>query len=210
MAGSMSGWCAWKWKPPANYRKASSMSNNRIFRSKMHIVSIVVALILISISISEFYFERTSYLKATRKWHEDLIEIGENEYRGYKTIWSELSQNQKQRHYLDIERLENRINHHLYLIVLHAYNLTLNIILFIGLLHLKRWVKGFLIYWILSDFIVIPIYFYIVGYDPLLKEHFAALSNEMKLFAILLIIVIYSCFFIIGRSTFKLIDSENI
>lgn len=167
----------------------------------------VISFFLIISSISGFYFERISYLQEIKQWEVNLIEKGENVYRGYKTVWDELSDNQKEIHRLRIKRTENRIEFHSHLILVRIYNLALNIVLFTSLFILKPWVKKYLVFWLLSDLLLVPFYYYIIGYDHLLR--FELLTFNMKIASLIAVSLIFLFNLLVGRYLFKLIDLKN-
>lgn len=185
------------------------MKDNKIKRSKLLMISIGISFILITLSISEFYFERTSYLEQAKKWRVDLIEKGENVYWGHRTIWNELSEDKKEASRIVIKRCENRIKYNIHLIFMHGYHLIFNIVLFVSLFILNRWVKWYLIFWTFSDILIIPIYYSIIGYDSLVIERFALFTFEMKIALIILLLLICIFYFWLGRHIFKLIDLKN-
>lgn len=102
------------------------MKDNKFKRSKILKISKVVSIILIILSISEFYFERISVLEQTKKWYVDLIEESENVYRGHRTVWNELSEDKKEASRIVIKRCENRIKYNIHLIFMHVYHLILS------------------------------------------------------------------------------------
>lgn len=143
----------------------------------------VIALLLICYSISELYFERISILETHKKWHTNLIEKGENEFNGNKIIWNSLSENEKKKYRVRISWTNNRINKNGYLVLRHLYCIVLNLILFIGLFSLQPWLKFYLVFWILSDIVITPLYYYIVGYDSMFIERFGIMPFGMKIAA---------------------------
>ena len=185
------------------------MKDNKIKRSKILKISKVVSIILIILSISEFYFERISVLEQTKKWYVDLIEESENVYRGDKVEWNKLSEDKKEASRIVIKRCENRIKYNIHLIFMHVYHLIFNIVLFVSLFILNRWVKWYLIFWTFSDILIIPIYYSIIGYDSLVIERFALFTFEMKIALIILLLLICIFYFWLGRHIFKLIDLKN-
>ena len=185
------------------------MKDNKIKRSKILKISKVVSIILIILSISEFYFERVTYLEQAKKWDVDLIEKGEIVYKGNRMVWSKLSDNRKEDHRLNIKLTVNRIKFNNYLIIEHMYNLILDIVLFVSLFILDRWVKLYLIFWVSSGILFTPIYYSIIGYDSLLIERFALFNFEMKITLIIIITMICAFYFLSGRHIFKLIDLKN-
>lgn len=130
------------------------MKYSEMKRSKILILCKFISLVLIFLSISEFYFERTSVLEQAKQWRVDLIEKGENVYREKKTVWNELSEDKKEASRIIIKRCENRIKYNIYLIFMHVYNLIFNIVLFVSLFILNRWVKWYLIFWTFSDILI--------------------------------------------------------
>jgi hypothetical protein len=187
----------------------NKMKHEKIEESKILKICKVVSFIMILNSVSYFYFERVSFLEQDKKWRIDLIEKGENVYRGTKIVWKNLSETQKKFHILEIKKVENRIKFNTYLIIKHLYNLFLNIILFASLFILNRWVKRFLIFWILSDHIVIPIYYYIIGYDSFTAEQFSIGTFKMNVAVITFTLLAYTFLFYMGWQIFKLIDIKS-
>jgi hypothetical protein len=187
----------------------NEMKHEKIEKSKILKICKVISFIMILYSVSYFYFERVSFLEQNKKWRIDLIEKGETVYRGNKIVWKNLSEAQKKFHLLEIKKAENRIKFNTYLTIKHLYNLFLNIILFASLFILNRWVKKFLIFWILSDHIVIPIYYYIIGYDSSTAEEFFSLTFKMNVAVITLTLLAYAFLFYMGRQIFKLIDIKS-
>ncbi|NQT69788.1 MAG: hypothetical protein HQ552_09425 [Desulfobacteraceae bacterium] len=148
-------------------------------------------------------------MEQSKKWRIDLIEKGENIYRGTKIVWKNLSDTHKKVHILEIKKAENRIKFNTYLIAIHIFNLFLNIILFASLFILNRWVKRFLIFWILSDILFPPIYFTIIGYDSLFAEQFSLSTFNMNVAAITVTLLVYAFYFYMGRQIFQLIDIKS-
>lgn len=138
-----------------------------------------------------------------------MIEKGENVYWGKKTVWNELSENNKESFRLIIKVCENRIKFNSQLILKHTYQLTLNIILFVSLFILNRWVKWYLVFGVSSGIFIIPIYHSIIGYDSLLIERFALFTFGMKISVIILSLLICIFYFLLGRHIFNLIDLKN-
>ena len=184
------------------------MKTNNIKKSKILWICKAISLILIFLSLSEFYFESASILEQTKQWNVDLIEKGENVYRGYKTVWNNLSENEKERIRMSIESCENMMRLNVYFIIEDIYHLTLNIILFVSLFILGRWVKWYLIFWAFSDILIVPAYYSLIGFDPLVFERLATFTFSMKIAVIAIMLIIFTAYFFLGRHIFKLIDAK--
>lgn len=185
------------------------MKSNKKKSSKILKIAKLVSFILVLFSIYAFYFERIAYLEQVKKWHVDLIQKGESVYSGHKTVWHELTESQKESHRINIKNIENRIKFNIYLIFEHIFSLILNIVLIVSLFMLNRWVKWYLIFWILSDNFILPMYHFIIGYDSLHYEQFVLMTVERKILTITLTLLIYSFYILLGRYIFKLIDIKD-
>ncbi len=185
---------------------------NKIENKKRILLTIckIVSFFLICLSIYELYYENTTHIEKNARWYTDLIEKGENIYDGKKQIWNNLSEDKKEYYKIRLKRGGNRINFNKHLILEHAYNLILNIILFVSLFILNPWVKGYLLFWIVSGIFIPPIYHYLIGYDSLIFEQFFLMTVGMKIIIILGTFFIYAFYVFSGVQLFRIISDKAV